>query len=233
MKLQTDKTIVFLLLLACSLDSRAQSATENNPAEHTEIIAGEGLINKEQKKQSEYQGKIILAQDAITAEMYMIQRWQSKYNAYLKDASKYTQVLTAASKIYAEGMMALRYLLEIKNAIKANPQGIGASVAMDDTYAEIAAAAVKTYRMVQLSLTKGGKDNMLSGAERVQLLWMLTDELHNLNTKLKQMALSIATFNMKDVLGKITQGLGSKTHKSIADAAKERWGRAMTAPLKL
>ena len=68
--------------------------------------------------------------------------------------------------------------------------------------------------------------NMMTGAERTQLLWELNDGLAELNRKLRALAVSIAYYNFKDVWNHATSGMIDKTHGDIAKDARERWRRS-------
>ena len=153
--------------------------------------------------------------------------WQ-KYNSYLKTARGYADALKAGTSLYADGVETLRHLYEIRKAINANPTGIGATLAMNDLYLETTTEFIKTYRLLKVSIAKGGTDNMLTGAERTEMLWQLNDELARLNAKLRTLAISIAYHNFTDVWNQYTAGMVDKNHADIAHDAYDRWRRAST-----
>ena len=134
-----------------------------------------------------------------------------KYNAYLKTARGYADALKAGCSLYADGVQTLQHLYEIQRAINANPVGIGATLAMNDLYLETATEFIKTYRLLKVSVAKGGTDNMLTGAERTEMLWQLSDELARLNAKLRTLAISIAYHNLTDVWNQYTAGMVDKS----------------------
>ena len=111
-------------------------------------------------------------------------------------------------------------------AINANPVGIGATLAMNDLYMEVAQEFVKTYRLLKVSIAKGGSENMMTGAERTEMLWELSDELARMNRKLRMLAISIAYHNLTDVWNQATAGIIPKSHSDIAHDALDRWKRA-------
>ena len=69
---------------------------------------------------------------------------------------------------------------------------------------------------------------MLTGAERTELLWAISDSLQDFNRKLRQLALSISYYNMTDVWNRVTTGLVDRNHGEIARQAYKRWVRAQT-----
>jgi hypothetical protein len=172
--------------------------------------------------------KTAALQGSMAAEFTMMKKWEQKYNAYLKTARGYADALKAGTSLYADGVETLRHLYEIRKAINANPTGIGATLAMNDLYLETTTEFIKTYRLLKVSVAKGGTDNMLTGAERTEMLWQLNDELARLNAKLRTLAISIAYHNFTDVWNQYTAGMVDKSHADIAHDAYDRWRRAST-----
>lgn len=78
-------------------------------------------------------------------------------------------------------MQTLTYLWEIDQARKINPEGVFASMSMNNLYMETAAEFTKAYRILNKVIKAGGKESMLNGAERTMLLWQLSEELEVLN----------------------------------------------------
>ena len=190
---------------------------EANPLQYAAIAEGTSLLNSTINSQTKGMQKTAAFQGTIAAEFTKMKQWEGKYNAYLKTA-----------RGYADGVQTLQHLYEIQRAINANPVGIGATLAMNDLYLETATEFIKTYRLLKVSVAKGGTDNMLTGAERTEMLWELSDELARLNAKLRTLAISIAYHNLTDVWNQYTAGMVDKSHAEIASEAYERWRRAST-----
>ncbi|MBO6256038.1 MAG: hypothetical protein J6O49_20745, partial [Bacteroidaceae bacterium] len=104
--------------------------------------------------------------------------------------------------------------------------GIGATLAMNNLYVEVAAELVKTYSILNKSVALGGSGNMLTGAERTELLWWIEDNMAQLNRKLRKLAISIAFYNMTDVWHQVTAGMIDRSHGDVAADALDRWKRA-------
>lgn len=226
MKSQTVFSILIVsVIMLSSIESRA-SFSETNPLHVYAIATGGELINSSVKNQTKDMEKTGLLQGAMAAELTQIKKWESKYNSYLKTARGYAEALKAGTTLYAEGVVTLRELHNIVKACKENPQGIGASLAMNNLYCEAATELVKTYRTLKYSIAVGTTANMLTGAERTELMWMLSDNMYALNKKLRQIALSVAYYNMTDVWNHAIAGMVDKTHGQIAAEALDRWKRA-------
>ena len=221
---------IFTVIVGCafSLSVRAQ-LEENNGTQIAAIAGGGELINKAISKQTTSQTKTDLLAGEIGTEFLYIKGWEGKYNSYLKTTQGYAEGLKGAATLYAEGVTTLRHLYEIAKAIKNNPQGVMATVSMNNLYAETAAELIKVYNVLKYTIAEGTQTNMLTGAERTELLWEINDSMQDFNRKLRQLALSIAYYNMTDVWNKATAGMVDRNHGEIARQAYKRWVRAQTA----
>ena len=217
------------ILFSLSLTATAQTFEENNGSQIAAIRGGGEKINKAISKQTTSQTKTDLLAGAIGTEFLFIKGWEGKYNSYLKTTQGYAQGLKGAATLYAEGVTTLRHLYEIAKAIKNNPQGVMATVSMNNLYAETAAELIKVYNVLKYTIAEGTQTNMLTGAERTELLWEIKDSMQDFNRKLRQLALSIAYYNMTDVWNKATAGMVDRNHGEIARQAYKRWVRAQTA----
>ena len=220
---------IFTVIVGCafSLSVRAQ-LEENNGTQIAAIAGGGELINKAISKQTTSQTKTDLLAGEIGTEFLYIKGWEGKYNSYLKTTQGYAEGLKGAATLYAEGVTTLRHLYEITKAIKNNPQGVMATVSMNNLYAETAAELIKVYNVLKYTIAEGTQTNMLTGAERTELLWEINDSLQDFNRKLRQLALSIAYYNMTDVWNKATAGMVDRNHGEIARQAYKRWVKAQT-----
>ena len=216
-----------LVLAGISVSTFAQVG-ESNPSQYVAIAEGQTLVNNAVNSQTKGMQKTAALQGSMAAEFTMMKKWEQKYNAYLKTARGYADALKAGTSLYADGVETLRHLYEIRKATNANPTGIGATLAMNDLYLETTTEFIKTYRLLKVSIAKGGTDNMLTGAERTEMLWQLNDELARLNAKLRTLAISIAYHNFTDVWNQYTAGMVDKSHADIAHDAYDRWRRAST-----
>jgi hypothetical protein len=214
-----------LVLAGISVSTFAQVG-ESNPSQYVAIAEGQTLVNNAVNSQTKGMQKTAALQGSMAAEFTMMKKWEQKYNSYLKTARGYADALKAGTSLYADGVETLRHLYEIRKAINANPTGIGTTLAMNDLYLETTTEFIKTYRLLKVSVAKGGTDNMLTGAERTEMLWQLNDELARLNAKLRTLAISIAYHNFTDVWNQYTAGMVDKSHADIAHDAYDRWRRA-------
>lgn len=219
------KNILITGFMAVPVLLHAQVA-ESNPMEVAVIRQGTDSINAKVKSQDISMRKTAVYQGSIATEFTIMKGWEAKYNSYLKTDRGYAEAIKAGTTLYAEGVQTLQHLYEIQRAVNANPVGIGATLAMNDLYVETTQEFVKAYRLLKVSVAKGGKDNMMTGAERTELLWQLSDALVQLNRKLRMIAVSIAYYNLTDVWNQATAGIIPKSHSDIAHDALDRWKRS-------
>lgn len=226
MRLQTAiKTFALATCLLTASIAHAQLA-ETNPIHNAAIGAGGALINKTISKQTDDMLETAGYQSLMGVELDGMRNWEKKYNEYLKNVDGYAKALQATTTLYAQGVKTLSHLYDIIRVVQKNPQGVVATAAMNNLYAEAATELVKVYRTIKFVMAQGGENNMLTGAERTELLFMVADSMGRLNAKLKRLALSISYYNMVDVWNKATAGMIDRNNGDIAKAALERWTRA-------
>ncbi len=215
---------IILSLLLCCIRSRAQIVA-SNPLEYVALAEGNELINGHIRDQIGDQQSTALLQNTIAAEFTQIHKWEKKYNSYLKTASGYASSLKACTTLYDDGVRIFINLCDLRKAIAGNPQGVVATMSMNNLYIETAAELVTVYTTLQEAVAKGGEENMLTGAERSKTLWELNDCLGSLNKKLSRLCLSIRYYTMADVWNYFTAGMLDRTNAEIAGQALDRWRR--------
>ena len=167
-----------------------------------------------------------MMQNSIAAEFNRIHEWEKQYNSYLKTASGYASSLKACTHLYNDGVRIFLTLEKLGKAIRNNPQGIVASMNMNNLYIETATELVTVYTTLKEAIAKGGNENMLTGAERSKTLWELNDRLAHFNKKLTRLCLSIRYYTMTDVWNGVTAGMIDRSNGEIATQALSRWRRA-------
>lgn len=148
-----------------------------------------------------------------------------KYNSYLKTVSGYASTLKACSHLYDDGVRIFINLCDLKKAISQNPQGIMATMSMNNLYIETATELITVYSILKDAVAKGGASNMLTGAERSKILWELNDRLAQFNKRLSQLSISIRYYTMADVWSRATAGMIDRNTAEIAGQALDRWHR--------
>lgn len=222
------KITMLLFGIILSVSAKAQIVT-TNPLEYVALAEGNELILGKVKDQMDGQKKTALLQNTIAAEFEQMRQWEKKYNSYLKTASGFASSLKACTHLYNDGVRIFISLCKLKKAISDNPQGIVAAMSMNNLYIETATELVRVFSLLRDAVAKGGKENMLTGAERSQTLWALNDQLSAFQKKLNLLYLSIRTYTMTDVWNNVTAGMLDRNNGEVARMAMSRWRRAATA----
>ena len=211
---------MLLFGIILSVTAKAQIVT-TNPLEYVALAEGNELILGKVKDQMDGQKKTALLQNTIAAEFEQMRQWEKKYNSYLKTASGFASSLKACTHLYNDGVRIFISLCKLKKAISDNPQGIVAAMSMNNLYIETATELVTVFSMLRDAVAKGGKENMLTGAERSQTLCAF-------QKKLNLLYLSIRTYTMTDVWNNVTAGMLDRNNGEVARMAMNRWRRAAT-----
>ncbi len=220
-------SICLAAVLALLLPQLAQAQiAASNPLEWVALAEGNELINSQIDKQIKGQTQTAVLQNSIAAEFNRIHQWEKEYNSYLKTASGYASSLKACTHLYNDGVRIFLTLGKLGKAIKDNPQGIIAGMSMNNLYIETATELVSVFSLLNDAVAKGGKENMLTGAERSQTLWALNDRLSSFSRKLHLLYLSIRYYTLSDVWNNVTAGMIDRSNGEVAQLALTRWRRA-------
>ena len=220
-------SIILAAVLALFLPHIAQAQiAASNPLEWVALAEGNELINGQIDKQIKGQTQTAALQNSIAAEFNRIHQWEKEYNSYLKTASGYASSLKACTHLYNDGVRIFLTLVKLGKAIKNNPQGIIASMSMNNLYIETATELVTVFTLLNDAVAKGGTENMLTGAERSKTLWALNDKLSAFSRKLHLLYLSIRYYTLNDVWNNVTAGMLDRDNGEVARLAMNRWRRA-------
>ena len=220
-------SIILAAVLAFLLPQLAQAQiAASNPLEWVALAEGNELINGQIDKQIKGQTQTAALQNSIAAEFNRIHQWEKEYNNYLKTASGYASSLKACTHLYNDGVRIFLTLGKLGKAIKNNPQGIIASMSMNNLYIETATELVSVFTLLNDAVAKGGTENMLTGAERSKTLWALNDKLSAFSRKLHLLYLSIRYYTLNDVWNNVTAGMLDRDNGEVARLAMTRWRRA-------
>ena len=201
----------------------------SNPLEWVARAEGNEAINGQIEKQIKGQTQTALLQNSIAAEFNRIHDWQRQYNGYLKTASGYASSLKACTHLYNDGVRIFLTLGKLGRAVRDNPQGIVASMNMNNLYIETATELVSVFTLLRDAVAAGGEENMLTGAERSTTLWALNDRLAAFSRKLHRLYLSLRYYTLCDVWNDITAGMIDPDNGEAARMALSRWHRAAVA----
>lgn len=220
-------SLTVLALSVCLLPQAAKAqVAASNPLEWTALAEGNDLINKQIEKQIKGQTQTALLQNTIAAEFNRIHKWEKQYNSYLKTVSGYASSLKACTHLYNDGVRIFLTLGKLCKAVRNNPQGIVASIGMNNLYIKTATELVSVFTLLNDAVAKGGAENMLTGAERSKTLWALNDQLAAFSRKLHLLYLSIRYYTLNDMWNNVTAGMLDRDNGEVARMALSHWRRA-------
>lgn len=148
MKSLTVKLLTIVFALCCSIQARAQFV-QTNPLEWLALAEGNEAINGQIQDQVEGQTKTAVLQNTIAAEFNRIHEWERKYSDYLQTVEGYASSLKAATTLYEDGVRIFITLGKLRKAVTHNPQGIVATMSMNNLYIETATELVSVYTLLR------------------------------------------------------------------------------------
>lgn len=211
------------MLTVCNT-AYAQIVT-TNPGEYTILATGNEQINQTVKSEIKAERNTAVFQNTMAAEFTKMKQWEKDYNSYLKTASGYASALKAATHIYDDGLRILLTLDKMRRAVKNNPQGIAATVSMNNLYMETTTEMLSVFTLLKSAVAKGGEQNMLTGSERSKTLWELEDKLSSFSHKLQLLYYSIRHYRLSDVWNRATAGMIERSNGEIAQQSLSHWKR--------
>lgn len=155
MKSRTVKILTLVLVLCVGIRAQAQFV-QTNPLEWMALAEGNEAINGQIEEQVEGQTKTAALQNAIAAEFNKIHEWERKYSGYLQTVEGYASSLKAATTLYEDGGRIFIILGRLRKAVADNPQGILATMSMNNLYIETATELVLVYTLLRNAVATGG-----------------------------------------------------------------------------
>lgn len=234
MNLQIGRICCLILILLAALETKAQVALEeNNIEQYAALQLGYDSIGGNIKAQIKKQALIAALQGGIYREQRRIRKWKGNYQDYLSNTRNVGKAMAAGKNLYIQALRILDNLLLLKKAIKNNPQGIAANFPMNELYMEVTAEFISTFKILQTTVSKGGKEYKLNGTERVQLMWTLSDKMTRLNDKVQTLAECINHYTLANVWNRAIAGKVGWTNGQIAERQRKEWIKRQKDNMKL
>lgn len=234
MNLQIGRIACIFLMLILTLGIKAQvSLVENNPEQYAALELGYDSIGNNIKSQIRKQAALAALQGGIYREQRRIKKWKGNYQDYLSNTRNVGKAMAAGKNLYIQALRILDNLLLLKKAIKNNPQGIAANFPMNELYMEVTAEFISTFKILQTTVSKGGKEYKLNGTERVQLMWTLSDKMTKLNDKVQTLAECINHYTLANVWDRAVAGKVGWTNGQIAERQRKEWIKRQKDNMKL
>lgn len=179
--------------------------------------------------------KTIALQTTINANQFHIKEWERKYANYLKNVNGYASALKASCTIVEDAAKTFLSIQGVTSAIHDHgAEGIVSTAYMDDVFLDCIADLMSCCKIVKNVIAANpeggveGKDNMLTGRERTEILWMVEEKLASFNTHLHRLEFCIRYYRLIDIWNEYTAGM-YRNKAEIVNNSQERWARTMQA----
>lgn len=224
------RSICVVAALAAAQDTRSQTVFGTFVDEDPVITVTYAVELTGKHSNNATKMGVILAEQHVVGQMIsLLDKWNNEYNDYLKDSLGIAKSIKIGTTLYTEGAILLRNLYTLQKAVRYNPQGVVSTAVMNDLYKKTAVTVIRTYNLLKKVLTKGGPDHMLTGAERLDILWEATNEIRLLNKTFRKLSISIAYYDLADVWNRATSGIIELDTRQIARRCLDDWRKTYKA----
>jgi len=152
-KVTIRRLFLVVAFLAAASQTVTAALTTTDPLLTLAVANGTALVNNKVSNETDKMTEIGLLQNSIGIQFNAIKTWEDKYNSYLKTANGYAEALKAGTTLYTDAMVTIRTIRDIIRAVERNPEGLAANLVMSDIYLETATEFVKTFRILEYSIT--------------------------------------------------------------------------------
>lgn len=148
-------TVLIASLSLATVSARAQSVTASYPKQHAIIlIEGDEVTKQMDKNIGKLRGEVAEL-DNTAKETTKWEKWQSEFIEYLENAQALAETMRIGNQLYMQGAVLVRNIFLLKKAIAQAPEGIVASLPMNNLYMETVATAIKCNRTLKVILNGG------------------------------------------------------------------------------
>ena len=175
MRLQIGK-IWLIAIIGIQRHRKSRHNWCHQPLEWMALAEGNELINSEIEKQNQrtdQDRRCCRIQWLPSLTRYTNGR---EVHSYLKSVNGYASSLKACTHLYDDGVKIFITLAKLKAAIKNNPQGIVASMSMNNLYIETATELVSVFNLLN-DAVEWGNGEYADRSRPFKTLWALNDKL--------------------------------------------------------
>lgn len=119
-----------------------------DPLWEVAVMRGTKKVMEQYNTQNTKLLEMAALQNTMALHFNAVKEWRRKENAYLKVAC-YAEAVQAGSRLTAEAVRTVRDLMDLKKVMQRNPEGIAATLSMNNLYVETVVEFIKTFRMLQ------------------------------------------------------------------------------------
>ena len=147
------RTTMAAILTTVFLRVSAADYVSVDPLWEVAVIEGNNMVIEKINTQTTKLMETAALQNTIALHFNAIKEWQGKYNSYLKKGHSYAEAVRAGERLTAEGVRTVRDLMDLKKVMERNPEGIAATLSMNNLYIETIVEFIKTFRMLKSAIS--------------------------------------------------------------------------------
>ena len=140
--------LVCIMTSVCVRMSAVIDFVSVDPLWEAAVMTGTKKVMDQYNTQNTKLLEMTALQNTMALHFNAMKEWRRKENAYLKVAG-YAEAVQAGSRLTAEGVRTIRDLMDLKKVMQRNPEGIAATLSMNNLYIETIVEFIKTYRMLK------------------------------------------------------------------------------------
>ena len=106
-----------------------------DPLWEAAVLTGSKAVMEQYNTQNTKLLEISALQNTMALHFNAIKEWRRKENSYLKVAC-YAEAVQAGTKLTTEAIRTVRDLMDLKKVMQRNPEGIAATLSMNNLYME-------------------------------------------------------------------------------------------------
>lgn len=201
MKLQIRKVILGMLLLGNVIPVMAQKI-ETDPVAVAAIWTQTTTLETELAKSATAQMTNTSTNAAITLMVDSIRKYDKIMLDYLQKANNVFNTIYYAADALEMGTNIVKKLGNLMQEVKNHPQGALVTAVANDAYKDIIAETGALVPQIANFVQGSGKGNLLTSAERMDILYDVHAKLRKIDRKLNSLCWSVQTMRWSD-LGRV------------------------------
>ena len=158
MRRRIDYRIIMVTIMsALSVRMSATDYVSVDPLWEVAVLTGSQMVLDQYNTQNTKILETAALQNTMALHFNAVKEWQRKSNAYLQKSMSYAEAVRAGEQLTGQAVRTVRDLMDLKKVMSRNPEGIAATLSMNNLYIETVVEFIKTFRM--LKSTIAGQDD--------------------------------------------------------------------------
>lgn len=201
MKSPIAKAIILLLSLSSNVYMKAQ--VQSDPGLTAAVTTSTVVIGDKLDDIHKKQNQTILTNTAIFGELEIIREYDKTMLDYLKKAHGVFDNIYTAVNCLEMGTEIVSNLGKCANAAVDHPQGVIVSAMVSKEYRRCSEDILGLVGNITTLVKGSGEKNLLSSAERIQILYNINYQMKSINRRIKNLRWAIECSSWNDLFREI------------------------------